>query len=208
MADAIQNVLPGDTCVLPGDETIAAMTEFFVYKSRADFESWATDGASDANVDRMIHVMLGAKSTTFVTDGPGSSTYKLAAALVPSMRGHRLVAALEAIRARMRDQRRRTLRRRSASTTSKLKRATHTYHLRQTRPDVSRRPPRHARHRPRHQRVPLPTRGFDQLEPRTAIQCARRGSGRVGEQGHADSSGAGIVSAVHSISLREMTRRG
>src|SRR5277367_2518854 len=56
-----------DNCVLPGDATIVSMTEFFVYASRVDFESWTANGASDANADRMIHVILGPNSTTLVT---------------------------------------------------------------------------------------------------------------------------------------------
>ncbi len=64
----------GDSDVAVGaqDPSIAVMREFFVYRSRADFESWNRDGASDGNRRTMIHVILGDDSTTVVGD-PGDA---------------------------------------------------------------------------------------------------------------------------------------
>ena len=79
-----------DTCTLSDDAAVATMTEFFIYKSQADFESWAGSGASNVNADRMIHVVFGSQSTTLVTDGPGSNTHNLASVIASAIRLHRI----------------------------------------------------------------------------------------------------------------------
>jgi hypothetical protein len=69
-SDLVVQDADSDAAVGAHDPSVAAMREFFVYRSRADFESWNRDGASDDNLRTMIHVILGEDSTTVVAD-PG-----------------------------------------------------------------------------------------------------------------------------------------
>jgi hypothetical protein len=55
-----------DEAVAGDDPSIAEMHEFFVYRSRADFESWTRDGYSEDKGNTMIHVITGLTSTTLV----------------------------------------------------------------------------------------------------------------------------------------------
>lgn len=73
-ADLVVEDGEGDSAVNAQEPSIAAMREFFVYRSRAAFESWSRDGASDENRSShtMIHVILGEDSTTLVAD-PGDT---------------------------------------------------------------------------------------------------------------------------------------
>lgn len=83
-SDLVVQDAESDSAVSARDTSIAAMREFFVYRSRADFESWNRDGASEDNRCTMIHVVLGDDSTTVVADaGDGG----LAARLAKDIRG-------------------------------------------------------------------------------------------------------------------------
>ncbi len=84
-----------EKAVRPLDDSVAAMREFFVYRSRADFESWMKEGATDDNADKMIHVLLGDTSTTMVTAGPPSETSKLGWALHDAIIARRVLAGLQ-----------------------------------------------------------------------------------------------------------------
>jgi hypothetical protein len=55
-----------DEAVAGDDPSIANMHEFFVYRSRADFESWTRDGYTEDKGNTMIHVITGLTSTTLV----------------------------------------------------------------------------------------------------------------------------------------------
>jgi len=79
--DLVVQDAAADDAVGPSDPSVATMREFFVYRSRPDFESWMREGAADDNADTMIHVILGDRSTTVVTARAGSQTYRLATAL-------------------------------------------------------------------------------------------------------------------------------
>src|SRR5580698_9896865 len=79
--DLVVQDAAADDAVAPSDPSVATMREFFVYRSRPDFESWMREGAADDNADTMIHVILGDRSTTVVTARAGSQTYRLATAL-------------------------------------------------------------------------------------------------------------------------------
>lgn len=69
-----------DADALPFDDeheaAICGSREFFVYATREAFGWWQTNGAATEYEDTMVHVMLGAESTTIVTSGPGSFTHK------------------------------------------------------------------------------------------------------------------------------------
>lgn len=77
--------------VAADDPAIAGMMEFFVYRSRADFEAWMAEGTSGMNADTMIHVILGPTSMTIVTEKAGSTTQRLGAKLSREVAIHRLV---------------------------------------------------------------------------------------------------------------------
>lgn len=100
--DLVVQDASADDVVTPEDPSIANITEFFAYRSLADFRSWAADGASDANGDTMIHAILGPKSTTFVTEAAGSETYRHALVLRRELTVHRVVTELDAMRAPIR----------------------------------------------------------------------------------------------------------
>jgi len=73
-AEAGEAVAPAGPSI---ERMIERMTEFFVYRSRADFESWMARGATEANADTMVHVILGEASTTLVTDRSPSESLRL-----------------------------------------------------------------------------------------------------------------------------------
>ena len=89
--DLVVQGAEANDAVLPEDPSITHMREFFVYRSCPDFDSWTADGATDANDDTMIHVILGRTSTTLVSGGPGSTTYRIATELRREINAHRLV---------------------------------------------------------------------------------------------------------------------
>jgi hypothetical protein len=89
--DLVVQDASADEAVLPADPTIAGMAEFFVYRSRAAFESWAKEGASEENSDTMIHVILGPESTTFVADRVGAETHRHAMRLLTEVLDRRAV---------------------------------------------------------------------------------------------------------------------
>ena len=97
----VQDVDADDT-VVPDSPAITHMLEFFVFRSPSDFDSWMADGATEANDDTMIHIILGPASTTFVSAGRGSATHRLVTALCPEVDRHRLLAELAVRRAPMR----------------------------------------------------------------------------------------------------------
>jgi hypothetical protein len=94
--DLVVQDASADHAVAPSDASVAQMREFFVYRSRADFESWMQDGASDENGDTMIHVILGRQSTTMVTARAGSQTHGLAAGLRDTVLLHRILVEIDA----------------------------------------------------------------------------------------------------------------
>jgi hypothetical protein len=100
--DLVVQDADSDAAVAPKDAAIGRMTEFFIYRSRDDFHSWAAEGATDANQDTMIHVLLGLRSTTIVSDRKGSVTYDLAERLVTDLVKHRTLSELTMRRARAR----------------------------------------------------------------------------------------------------------
>jgi|SRR5271155_1512662 len=67
--DLVVQDAEADYTVSGDDPAIGAMREFFVYRSPESFESWRQDGATRDNASEMIHVLLGARSTTLVADG-------------------------------------------------------------------------------------------------------------------------------------------
>ena len=71
-SDLVVQDAESESAVGAQDPSIAAMREFFVYRSRAAFEAWNRDGASEGNRRTMIHLILGDDSTTVVGD-PGDT---------------------------------------------------------------------------------------------------------------------------------------
>lgn len=61
-----------DAAPLPRGTSLNATPEFFVYRRRADFDSWAAAGAAAENADSMIHVIVESDALTLVA-APGES---------------------------------------------------------------------------------------------------------------------------------------
>jgi hypothetical protein len=97
----VQNA-EAEEAVSPDAPSIERMTEFFVYRSRGDFDSWTAHGATEANADTMIHVILGEVSTTLVTHRAGSASYGHAEKLGRAVIMHRIVSQLGAERGLLR----------------------------------------------------------------------------------------------------------
>lgn len=65
------------------------LREFFVYQTRVDLEAWKDSGFTEETEDTMIHFVIGEKSTTIVSAGPGFKTHDLAIRLRDAIILHR-----------------------------------------------------------------------------------------------------------------------
>lgn len=65
--------------------------ELIVYRDRASYQSWSSEGATATNQDAMIHLIVSGDSVTLVVDRSDSALARLARELLDSLRTNRIV---------------------------------------------------------------------------------------------------------------------
>lgn len=97
----IRSQWPGGVIQRADEDKVVSMRDFhfpvngpaelIVYRDRASYQSWSSEGATAVNQDAMIHLIVSDDSVTLVVDRPDSALAGLARELLDSVRLNRIV---------------------------------------------------------------------------------------------------------------------